>query len=387
MKSTRLRIGFCENGAGYGGAVISLAAFLAKLPDEFEPFIYTESGADDYRRLGRFGYWRHLPRIGLLKDSWLRNRRLPLASTVDNICNIAPYAMRFYYTFKKDGIRIAYLNNDPGCNLAAALGAKLAGIPLVLHARGFSAGTRANLWVVSHLDYCIAVSNAVRIQLLELGVPPEKCSVVPEGLDMTTFAPRNPSACLRRELQLQEHEPVITMVGGLVDWKGQDIVLGAAPKVLAAFPNAHILLVGSAYGKDARFAEMIARQAAAPHLRGRVRLLGARTDIPEILSISSVVLHASTKPEPFGRTFLEGMAMGKPVIASNEGGPPEVIRHGIDGLLIEPRDPHILAAAIIRVLSDPSLARTLSQQAIQTANRYTIESHSQAISSILRRVD
>ena len=383
MRTSDISVGYCENGAGYGGAIISLAAYLEAKPAGIRPYIYTELGTDEYRRLTNLGTWRQLAAPSRIAPARIRNSKLPFSSMIDNICNIAPYAFSYYRTFKRDRIQIAYLNNDPGCNLAAALGAKLAGIPFLLHARGFSADTRGNRWVLSNMGHCIAVSNAVKAQLLELGLHADKCTVVPEGLDLKVFSPRAPSATYFTQLNIDAASPIITLVGGLIDWKGQDILLDACPMIIERFPNATILLVGSAYGKDRNFADLISRRAAAPDLNGNVRLLGSRSDIADILSISSVVLHTSTRPEPFGRTFLEGMAMGKPVIASNEGGPSEVITHEVDGLLIEPRNPRALASAVIRVLSDPSSSGRMGTNAALKARSYSIENHVAGIQGVL----
>lgn len=383
MAGRRMAIGFCENGAGYGGAVISLEAFLEKLPAGFRTHIYTGLGQEPYPRLSRLGTWRHLKPISLLSQRWLRAHRVPLASHLDNLCNILPTALRYYRTFKRDGIELVYLNNDASCNLAAALGARMAGLPTILHSRGFNTDTRGNRWVLANLSHCIAVSTAVKRGIVALGLPEHRCTVVAEGLDLNLFHPRPPAAPLRAELGIDAGQPVVTLVGGLVDWKGQDVLLAAAPRILARYPQAHILLVGGAYGRDRAFADSIAAAAADPALQGRVRLLGNRGDVPDILSLSDIVLHASTQPEPFGRTFLEGMALGKAVIASNEGGPLDVITDGQDGLLIPPRAPDALAAAILRLLDDPAFAATLGRNAAVTARRYSIERHAQAICDVL----
>lgn len=383
MTTTRTSVAFCENGAGYGGAIISLAAMLEHLDRNFEPFLYTNLGTEPYRQLARLGRWRQMRPSTLVRQTTLQRFGGPFASMMDNLCNVMPYALRYYRAFRRDRVRIVYLNNDANCNVAAALGARLAGLPIVLHARGFHADTRATRWVLGQLDHCIAVSHAVRKELLGLGLAPEKCTVVAEGLDLAQFHPQVAAPTLRQELGLGENDPVVTLVGGLIDWKGQDVLLDAAPAILAARPDAWILIVGSAYGKDNRFAEDITRRVADPALRGRVRLLGARKDIPQILSISSVVLHASTKPEPFGRTFLEGMALGKPTIASNEGGPLDVIEHEVDGLLIAPRKPEVLAAAIVRLLSDPAFSADLGRKAARRALDFSIERHTEAVGAVL----
>jgi glycosyltransferase involved in cell wall biosynthesis len=384
MAARPLRIGFCENGAGYGGAIISLAAFLEKLPAGFHPTIYTSLGTPPYQQLAQLGAWRHLKPRALVKQRWLRSGRLPFRSTVDNLFNLLPTALSYWYAFKRDRIDLVYLNNDASCNLAAALAARLAGLPTILHSRGFNADTQGSRWVLGNIRHCIAVSSAVREGILALGVAPERCTVVHEGLDLTLFRPQAPSFALRAELGIGDGDPVITLVGGLVDWKGQDVLLAAAPAILQRYPNAHILLPGGAYGKDNHYADTIAQRAQDPALRQRVRLLGPRNDIPDLLALSTIVLHASTQPEPFGRTFLEGMALGKAVIASNEGGPCDVIEDGVDGLLIAPRDPALLSAAILRLLDDPALAAALGARAAEKARAYSIEHHADAICSVLR---
>jgi len=377
------RIAFCENGAGYGGAIISLAAFIEKIPAPFEPIIYTTIHSEHYARLTGLGLSRHIHHSRLINTVHLTKFGIPFTSTIDNLFNLLPTAARYYRAFKRDEVDCVYLNNDASCNFAAAIAGHLAGLPLILHARGFNSDTKGNRWVLSKLDQCIPVSHAVKDELVQLGVPAEKCTVVPEGLDLSVFRPRSPNGLVRQELGLDRDAPVVTLVGGLVDWKGQDVMLAAAPLIFHSLPNAVILLVGSAYGRDNKFADMIFEQAASAAMRGRVRLLGERDDVAEILACSDVVVHASTKPEPFGRTFLEGMALGKAVIASNEGGPLDVISHGRDGLLIQPRDPLVLAHAVIGILKDRQLMAKLGYNAAAKATAYSIESHASQISAVL----
>ena len=385
--TTRPRnIAFCENGAGYGGAIMSLEAMLEKLPPHFTPHIYTGIAAEPYPQLARLGQWRHVAAISLLSQQWLRRHSIPFASSLDNLLNMLPTALRYYFAFKRDRIDLVYLNNDASCNMSAAMGAWLARLPTILHARGFNTDTKGNRWVLGMLKHGMPVSNAVRRELLALGLAADRCTVIAEGLDLTTFHPRPPDPQLRAELGLGHDEPVITLVGGLVDWKGQDVLLDAAPLILARYPQAHILLVDGAYGRDATFANTIAARVAEPALRGRVRLLGARADVAGILAASDIVLHTSTTPEPFGRTFLEGMALGKAVIASNEGGPLDVIADRVDGLLIAPRNPQLLANAVLELLDRPDLRATLGTNAAMKAREYSIERHTAAVCAVLSAV-
>src|SRR5262249_57484052 len=83
-----------------------------------------------------------------------------------------------------------------------------------------------------------------------------------------------------------------------------------------------------------------------------------RADVQRVMAALDVVIHASTDPEPFGRVLLEGMAMGKAVIATDLGGPREIIEHGVSGFLVPPGDAVALAAAVETLIADPSVAES-----------------------------
>jgi len=91
---------------------------------------------------------------------------------------------------------------------------------------------------------------------------------------------------------------------------------------------------------------------------------GFRTDVANLLNAMDVFIHASIRPEPWGLVVLEAMAMGKAIIASNDGGPVEMIVDGESGFLVEPGNPEHLAAKLNILLGDPSLRRSMGQNAL-----------------------
>ena len=97
--------------------------------------------------------------------------------------------------------------------------------------------------------------------------------------------------------------------------------------------------------------------AARHGLTGQVHLLGSRDDVPALMNAADAIVHASVQPEPFGLVVVEAMALGKPVVASNLGGPSETVTPGT-GLLFDPDDPAALAHQLQAVLDQPSLRRT-----------------------------
>ena len=90
-------------------------------------------------------------------------------------------------------------------------------------------------------------------------------------------------------------------------------------------------------------------------LEDRTSFTGYRSDVSAIVGASDVLVHTSITPEPMGRVILEGMTLAKPTIATNHGGPTEIIEHEISGFLVEPGDPRALADCLSKVLCSSSL--------------------------------
>ena len=160
---------------------------------------------------------------------------------------------------------------------------------------------------------------------MELGVRNEKSESVKEvypglaGMDAFPVSPSRSdfvSWCLRGE----NPSPMVVLIGRISPWKGQDIFIRAAAEVLKTFHHCRFQIVGSAlFGEHALEDEL--KQLAAPlGVSDRVEFLGFRKDVPDIISASSLVVHASTVPEPFGQVIVQAMAAGKPVVATRGGG-------------------------------------------------------------------
>ncbi len=149
-------------------------------------------------------------------------------------------------------------------------------------------------------------------------------------------------------------------------YKGHDVILRALPSVLARVPNLAYVVVGE--GDDRTRLEALAESVGIrPHVifTGRVSdselaALYNRSDV-FALPARTVLNGQEAKGEGFGIVFLEAMAFGKPVIGPNEGAPPEIIRHGQHGLLVNPSDPAAVAEALVDLLTNPDKAREMGR--------------------------
>jgi glycosyltransferase involved in cell wall biosynthesis len=173
---------------------------------------------------------------------------------------------------------------------------------------------------------------------------------------------------LRQELGLQKNIPLIGTIAILRRKKGHHIILDAIPSVLKEIPDAVFVFAGDGPQRD-----NILNKIKASVLSEKVFMLGLRKDIPEILK-SIDVFALPTLQEALGTSFIEAMAMGKPVIGADVGGVSEVIRNGVNGCLIEPDNPHALAEAIIKILKDTEAARLMGMEGRKIVEKdYTVD--------------
>lgn len=190
------------------------------------------------------------------------------------------------------------------------------------------------------------------------GVDPARIRVIPRGIDPARFDPAVVAperlTRLRAAWGLPDGAPVVMLPGRLTGWKGQGVLIDAAARL--AHSDVCIVLVGSDQGRTA-YTDGLRRRAAKLGLAGRLHLAGECDDMPAALSLADVVVHASTEPEAFGRVVIEAQAMGRPVVASDLGGPVETVIDGETGWRVSPGDPVALAAAIDRALALPEDAR------------------------------
>jgi glycosyltransferase involved in cell wall biosynthesis len=200
----------------------------------------------------------------------------------------------------------------------------------------------------------VTVSAYVGQCLVGWGIPPGRVVAIPTGVDtVEEFNPDTEAGQLRQELGLHPDVPLVGTVAILKSKKGYHVLVEAVPLILHAVPEAVFVFVG-----DGPQYHKVARIIRDRGLEGKVHLLGLRRDIPNVLkSIDVFVL--PTLEEALGTSFLEAMAMGKPVIGTRVGGVPEVVRDGVNGFLIKPNDPGELAAATIRILQDRDKARLM----------------------------
>jgi glycosyltransferase involved in cell wall biosynthesis len=284
---------------------------------------------------------------------------------------------------------LVHLNDVLPLNHAGALASRSAGLPTICHCRSFDVARGGEArWLLPGVAGMIFISQAIARVHLAAAPALRHHAIIPNAVDLADFSGAVDRAALRAELGAPAEAPLLVMAGRISPWKGQHIFVEALAQVRAVRPAVQGAIVGLAEEADGPgYAAGVRAQADALGLGSHLHLSGFRDDLPQVLAAADVVVHCSVKPEPFGRVIIEGMAAGRPVIASALGGAAEIIAHGQDGLLTPAGDPAALAAALLRLLDDPGEAERLGQAARRTvAQRYQVDAHVRAVLAFYQRV-
>jgi len=206
------------------------------------------------------------------------------------------------------------------------------------------------------VDRILCVSEMIRRVLVADGVPPALLGVVHSGIELQRLENvPDRSVEYRREFGIPAAAPVVGNVGHCAEHKGQRHLIAAAPAVLARHPEARFLIVG-----EGELLPALKAQAAGLGIADRVLFPGFRTDVPALLRLFDVFCFPSVQ-EGLGTSVLDALAMRRPVVASSAGGIPEMIEHGVHGLLVPPGDAAALSAALLEMLENPVRARALGE--------------------------
>jgi glycosyltransferase involved in cell wall biosynthesis len=283
--------------------------------------------------------------------------------------------------------------NSIRSGLVAAVAARLGAPPPVVHVRDvLPAGALTSLTfrVLSRASAVLVANSAYTAAAVRATAEDAPLRVVHNPVDLARFDPgRYEPRAERSRLGLAEDGPVVAVIAQLTPWKGQDDAVRAVAMVGRREPRIRLLLVGDVVFSSpaTRFDNRsyvvgLRRLVDEVGLAGRVRFLGAREDVPAILSALDALLLPSWE-EPFGRTVVEGMAMGLPVLATSVGGPAELITDGRDGLLLPPRSPERWAHALDGLLADSAVRAEIGARARSRALRsWSLEAHVAALRAL-----
>lgn len=390
-----LRILHVEYGIGFGGSAISLAELVrglaAATPVRSVVLTFQARGlnedaypdADVIRKPRLISYQTRSE-----FEDRLRAMRVPafLRRLAMKAYGLAFFLYERYLTayiarvVRERRIDLVHANN--GWEASAIRGAMRGGVRCVLHLRGFhsprptSVREREGPAADDVVRRYLAISDSVAEATRAFGAPPERVVTIPNPVTVPRFL----EAASRRDAIRTRHgfapgDVVVGVFGRVTAWKGQVEFLEAIRRIAPECPTLRALVVGDeSDSADTDYRDRLVAAAGSGVLAGRVVLAGFQSDVAGYYTACDIVVHCSRTPEPFGRVVIEGMAAGRPLVAMAEGGPPEIITDGVDGVLVPPRDEAALAEAVRALWLDPARRARIGAAALETVRaRYSAE--------------
>lgn len=283
---------------------------------------------------------------------------------------------------QKNEIELLWANSPKAAPLVAVV-KRLTHCPAIWAVHDIMKLTTKNKLFVKTLsrqfEKIIAVSDATKKRLIELGANDKKVVVAKPGIDLKSWR-----AQASEKSSLELTRPAVVMVGAITRWKGQHIFLDAASKILEKGFNANFYIVGDILDeRDSAYKREILERLSNPPLVGFAHYLGKRSDVANIISSADVVVHASCEPDPFPTVVVESLALGKAVVASKIGGVPEQIIDGETGFLFEPNDPNDLAVKISKLITNPELLEDIGRRAYDSAEKFDISEFAKKILHVI----
>jgi glycosyltransferase involved in cell wall biosynthesis len=286
---------------------------------------------------------------------------------------------------KREGIDVINAHRGEG-HLIAALAKRIGkrAVSLV-RTRGDARAPKGNLFSRylngALTDKIITTCEVLREGYLEnLQIPEEKVITVPVGVDSDSFSPRESNTTWKESLNIPEASLVVGIVGRLSPVKGHRYFIQAADHVLKHLPGVTFIICG----EDAQIrAGQLKDAVRERNIEKSFRFLGRAKDIREIISLFDLGVVSSVGSETICRVALEYMSMGKPVVGTRVNAIPEVVRHRINGLVVEPKNPEEMASAIIELLRDEEMRRSFGERSRNTVmEKFTLDAFAQKTEKI-----
>ena len=221
---------------------------------------------------------------------------------------------------------------------------------------------------VSMLDRIVAVSQATADFHIAAGMPAEKITVIHNGVDLQRFRP----VWLDTEPARPGKKKVCLCIGQIGMRKGLELSLQMLAQAFKQVPDSELWIVGERHSQKLEaieYEQKLHAYAKEHFAEGSVKWLGRRTDIPNLMQQADVLVHAA-KQEPLGRVLLESAASGLPIVTTNVGGTPEILRELGDELMHSPDNFDLMVPVVVELLTDDERHREISKALRKIAEQY-----------------
>lgn len=364
------RILYLNSTSQIGGAEMSLLQLLAHLDKEmFQPIVVLPGCGPLVDRLNELN-------VETVTTSVYRLR-------IRNPIPFVRAAVEVGRIITKERVDLIHSNNT-FCNPHAVICARIKGVPSVCHVRHLV--TRIFYWekLMPLADVLIANSRATANSFRPYVRRSQKVEVIYNALDIEQFRASTQCIDFREELAINNKTFILGLVSRINLEKGHHVLIKALSRVVKSYPDVLLLIIGgTSVDSSETYLERLKALVGELQLKSKVKFIGYVSQVVRVYQAIDLLVLPALWEEPFGRCFIEAMAMGKPVVASRVGGVPEVVIDKVTGLLVPPNAPDSLADAILKLIHDRKLAQSMGEKGRERVQqKFSIEGHMAAIEAV-----
>ena len=378
-----MKILFLDQSGKPGGAELCLIDIAKPYRDRSLVGLFADG---DFRKLLQ----QHQIPVEILAIQPIQVRKQSnFLQSLASVGQLAPLLAKVVQTAKK--YDVIYANTQKAL-VIGALASFLARRPLVYHLHDILSSehfSQTNLRIAVTLanrfaSLVIANSQASQTAFVQAGGNAKLTEIVYNGFDSQNYQTSEFEVKKLREQLGLEGKFVVGHFSRLAPWKGQHILIEALSECP---PEVTVILVGDALFGEQDYVQQLHEQVAQLKLENRVKFLGFRADVPQLMSACDLVAHTSTAPEPFGRVIAEAMLCGRPVVAAKAGGAIELVEHGVNGFLVTPGEIAELTQVINTCVAESEMTATIANHGRAIASqRFDIVTINQQIAQLLNQL-
>lgn len=376
------RICFPFGGGAIGGSHISATKLIQQLDrSRFSPLIVLHYGS------GQFADFLRSEGLEFVTLSDTRffgdSAGVPKTQGKGQTMSACVDQWRMARFLRQNNVRIVH-TNDGAMHVSWALPARLAGAKLLWHHRGSHDARGVRFLAPVAADRIVGVSAYALSEVRRLKRAARKTSVIysPFDADAEPIDKAHAHEALTSELGVAPHTRLLGFFGHFIDRKRPLMFVETVARIAQARPDLPVMGLMFGLPLTEGMEEQIAARAKALGVTDKLRVMGFRYPSAPLMTGCDIHVVPAVN-EPFGRSLIEAMLLGTPVVAAASGGNIEAIDHGVTGMLVKPDDPDAMAQAVVGLIDAPDrLAAIASQALLLASRRYEADQHVSQVSAI-----